>query len=211
MDDLQLGSISEASHPVEWIRGCRGPGNCNLTYYGPETGYGDLHCENPYLKGDQSVQDSEYAHEALTYAEHHLGRLPVVLFRGEGRTFGFWDPFQQASITAHFMGTWPGVTDLALVSYWVLIAPALVGAIVLRRRRIAIFPLLAFVAIAAVTVLPTIGDVRYRATAEIPLVLLAAVAIDAALRWMQGAPALGSPSDAEPEEWSPPRTVRVDG
>jgi hypothetical protein len=44
------------------------------------------------------------------------------------------------------------------------------------------------VAIAAITVLPTIGDPRYRATAEIPLVLLAAVAIDAGLRRVRSAP-----------------------
>ncbi len=157
-------------------------GNCPLAYYGPETGYGDLRCLPLFARGDQSVQDSEDAHTALTYAEHHLSRLPVVLVAREGRTFGFWNPFQQATIDAQWMGTWVGVTRLGLVVYWLLLVPAVVGGVVLRRRRVAVFPLLSFVAIAALAVLPTIGDVRYRATAEIPLILLASVAVDAALR-----------------------------
>jgi hypothetical protein len=68
-----------------------------------------------------------------------------------------------------------------MVSYWLLLVPAGAGIVVLRRRRVAIYPLLAFVATAAIAVAPTIGDVRYRAAAEIPLVLLAAVAIDTVL------------------------------
>ena len=163
-------------------------GNCNTAYYGPETGYGDLKCLPIFVKGDQSVQDSEDAHIALTYAEGHLSRLPVVLVAREGRTFGFWNPFQQADIDAQWMGSWVGVTRIALVSYWALLIPAVVGGVVLRRRRVALYPLLVFVAIAAVTVLPTIGDPRYRATAEIPLVLLAAVAIDAWLPTRRSAP-----------------------
>jgi 4-amino-4-deoxy-L-arabinose transferase-like glycosyltransferase len=156
-------------------------GNCQIAYYGAETGYGDLRCLPLFAKGDQSLQDTEDAHTALTYAEGHLSRLPVVLVAREGRTFGFWNPFQQATIDAQWMGTWVGVTRLSLVGYWLLLVPAVVGGVVLRRRRVAIFPLLSFVAIAAVAVLPTIGDVRYRATAEIPLILLASVAVDAAL------------------------------
>ena len=156
-------------------------GNCDLAYYGPETGYGDLRCLPFFAKGDQSVQDTEDAHTALTYAEGHLSRLPVVLFAREGRTFGFWNPFQQSTIDAQWMGTWVGVTRMGLISYWLLLVPAVAGGVVLRRRRVAIYPLLVFAAIAAIAVLPTIGDVRYRATAEIPLVLLAAVAIEAVL------------------------------
>jgi 4-amino-4-deoxy-L-arabinose transferase-like glycosyltransferase len=153
-------------------------GNCNLAYYGPEIGYGDLRCLPLFVKGDQSVQDTEDAHTALKYAEAHLSRLPLVLVAREGRTFGFWNPFQQTTIDAQWMGTWVGVTRLGLISYWLLLVPAVAGGVALRRRRIALYPMLTFAAIAAIAVLPTIGDVRYRAAAEIPLVVLAAIAID---------------------------------
>jgi hypothetical protein len=161
--------------------GAAATGNCNITYYGPEIGYGDLRCVPIFAKGDQSVQDSEDTHTALVYAEGHLSRLPLVLFAREGRTFGFWNPFQQTNLDAYFMGSWVGVTRLGMVSYWLLLVPAVAGGVALRRRRVAIYPLMAFVATAALAVAPAIGDVRYRAAAEIPLVLLAAVAIDAVL------------------------------
>ncbi len=156
-------------------------GNCQLTYFGPEIGYGDLRCVPVYVKGDQSVQDGEDVHTALSYAENHLSRVPLVLFAREGRTFGFWNPFQQTTIDANFMGTWVGVTRLGMISYWLLLIPAVAGGVILRRRRVPIYPLLAIVATAVITVLPTIGDVRYRAGAEVPLVLLAAVAVNAVL------------------------------
>ena len=69
-----------------------------------------------------------------------------------------------------------------MISYWLLLVPGVAGGVLLRRRRVVIYPLLAFVATAALAVAPTIGDVRYRAAAEVPLVLLAAVAIDAVLQ-----------------------------
>ena len=73
------------------------------------------------------------------------------------------------------------ITRLGMISYWLLLVPAVAGGVLLRRRQVAIYPLLAFVATAAIAVAPTIGDVRYRAAAEVPLVLLAAVGIDAVL------------------------------
>jgi 4-amino-4-deoxy-L-arabinose transferase-like glycosyltransferase len=177
-------NLSRFQHPVLLSNGFGGAaatGNCNITYYGPEIGYGDLRCLPIFAPGDQSQQDREDTHTAVRYAEGHLSRLPLVLFAREGRTFGFWNPFQQTTVDAQFMGTWVGVTRLGMVSYWLLLVPAGAGIVVLRRRRVAIYPLLAFVATAAIAVAPTIGDVRYRAAAEIPLVLLAAVAIDTVL------------------------------
>ena len=50
-----------------------------------------------------------------------------------------------------------------------------------RRLEGVIYPLLVFVVTVVLAVLPTIGSVRYRAPAEIPLVILAAVALEAAL------------------------------
>ena len=89
---------------------------------------------------------------------------------------------QQTNIDAQWMGTWVGITRLALFSYWLLVLPALVGVRALRRRRIAIYPLMGFVVTVAITAAVSIGDPRYRAAAEVPLVLLAAVGIDAMIR-----------------------------
>jgi 4-amino-4-deoxy-L-arabinose transferase-like glycosyltransferase len=160
--------------------------NCGPAYYGPDIGYGELSCLYPYYPGDQSVNDGKYEHNGLTYAEHHLSRVPVVFFAREGRTFGFWNPFQQSTLDAQWMGSWVGVTRIATISYWLLLAPAVAGLVALRRRHVPLYPLLAFVLSAFVAVAPSIGDPRYRAAAEVPLVLLAATGIDSLLSRKRG-------------------------
>jgi hypothetical protein len=84
------------------------------------------------------------------------------------------------------------VGRLALFSFWLLLVPAFVGVIVLRRRGIAIYPLLAFVATIVIAVAIAFGDTRYRAGAEITLVLLAAIGIDAVLPTWRFASPTGS-------------------
>jgi 4-amino-4-deoxy-L-arabinose transferase-like glycosyltransferase len=152
--------------------------NCGPAYYGPEIGYGELSCLYPFYQGDQSINDGKYLHNGIQYAEGHISRLPVVIFAREGRAFGFWNPIQQTRIDAEWMGSWVGITRIAMISYWLLLLPAVVGLLALRRRRVPLYPLLAFVLAAFVAVAPSIGDPRYRAAAEVPLVLLAATGID---------------------------------
>jgi 4-amino-4-deoxy-L-arabinose transferase-like glycosyltransferase len=187
--------------------GAAAAGNCKITYYTSEIGYGDIRCVPLFASADQSVADTEDAHTALTYAEHHLSRVPLVLFAREGRTFGYWNPFQQTTIDAQWMSTWVGLTRLGMVSYWLLLVPGVAGGVFLRRRRIAIYPLLVFVATSAIAVAPTIGDVRYRAAAEVPLVLLAAVGIDAVLWRRQPAIYGSTTADLRLEDEGNPSSV----
>ncbi len=67
------------------------------------------------------------------------------------------------------------------VVYWLLLPFAVLGVVVARRRHIALFPLAAFFVTVVVAVVITFGETRYRAGAEIPIVLLAALGIDGAL------------------------------
>jgi hypothetical protein len=56
--------------------------------------------------------------------------------------------------------------------------------VIARRRHIPVYPLLAFPLVVVWMILLTIGSVRYRAPAEIPLVMLAAVSLDWAIgKW----------------------------
>jgi 4-amino-4-deoxy-L-arabinose transferase-like glycosyltransferase len=163
-------------------------------------GYFDLRCAGFVDGGDQSVADADYRKNALAYTEHHLSRLPIVLVAREGRAFGYWDPFQQVVLDANWEGPPPSLVSLSyvpaavwvgrlgLISYWLLLVPAVAGAVVLRRRRIPIYPLLAFVTTAVIAVAATFGEIRYRAAAEIPIVLLAAVAIETVLPSRPSAP-----------------------
>ena len=74
---------------------------------------------------------------------------------------------------------------------------AVLGVVVLRRRRVPVFPLLAFPITVLISVALTFGQARYRAPAEAALVILAAVAIDAAIE-RRREPS-GAPNDGEPD------------
>jgi hypothetical protein len=71
--------------------------------------------------------------------------------------------------------------------YYPLLALAAVGIVVLRRRRVPVSPFLGMAAIVTVTAAITFGTTRYRVPLEAAIVVLAAIALDAALRrWGPG-------------------------
>jgi hypothetical protein len=84
---------------------------------------------------------------------HHAGREPVVMAARVGRVLGVFNPGQQVEIDA-FLGPYrTALTRIALYSFEAVAALAVVGAILLRRRRtVPVFPLLAPVAVVLVTV-----------------------------------------------------------
>jgi 4-amino-4-deoxy-L-arabinose transferase-like glycosyltransferase len=153
--------------------------NCNYAYYGPALGSWGVLCSYPQPKTiDAAKTDAEMRRRALRYIAHHLDRVPIVLAAREGRTWGIFRPFQQT----HFdqvIGSALWVERLRLFSYWTLAPLAIAGAVVFRRRRITLVPIAALFALVAVTAALAFGDTRYRAPAEVAIVLLAATAIDA--------------------------------
>ncbi len=156
-------------------------GNCDAAYYGPLTGWYGLKCPRPFVK-DESLQEASDRRLAIDYAKHHLGRLPVVMVARQGRAFGFWSPYQQTDLDSHWQLTPAWVNRLALWEYWLLLIPAVAGVLVLRRRRVPVYPLLVPFVVIMAAVAVTFGETRYRAPGEVPLVLLASVFIDSLLR-----------------------------
>ena len=82
-------------------------------------------------------------------------------------------------------GTGLETVTWALDCYYVLMPLAIAGAVVLRRRRVTLYPLLAQALLATFTAATTFGVTRYRAGAEVAVVVLAALAVDAVAqrRW----------------------------
>jgi 4-amino-4-deoxy-L-arabinose transferase-like glycosyltransferase len=168
-------------------------GNCTPTYSGPLLGS----FQTTYTVGDRdecSILDEEFADDptvaegqlrraAIQFMNENRTRVPVVVAARIGRTFNIFRPFQQVHFEAERASSvW--VIRLGLFTYWILAPLAVLGAVITRRRRIPLYPLLAFPIVTVLAVALTIGAVRYRAPAEIPLALLAAVAIDALVgRW----------------------------
>lgn len=158
--------------------------NCGDTYYGSGIGYWSVRCF-PYRvlpPGDDESDDAQVlSRTGFTYIKAHIGRVPFVVFARIGRTFGFYRPWQQVKIEGFAEGRPYQVGRAGLVAYYLLAAMAVPGAVLLRRRRMPLSPLLGLIATAVITVALTYGMARYRITAEPALVLLAAVAVDGAL------------------------------
>jgi 4-amino-4-deoxy-L-arabinose transferase-like glycosyltransferase len=141
---------------------------------------------------DESVQEAFWLRRGLRYAASHLGRLPAVLAGRVGITWDLWDPMLQAS--ENRIQGWPlQVSEAWLWWFYPLALLAVAGGVVLRRRGVPLFALLALPAVVTIAVIVTYGNLRFRAEAEVTVVVLAAVAIAAA------AEALARPRPAEPD------------
>ena len=80
------------------------------------------------------------------------------------------------------------------VQFALLVPLAVAGLEVIRRRRGPLLVLGAWIPIATFTAATAFGNTRYRTAAEASLVILAAVALDAALsRWKPGGALSGQP------------------
>jgi hypothetical protein len=179
-------------------------GNCDDTYYGGLVGYWSLGCIDdvtPRQPGadmqqnliaqleaagyDASVLGKTYREAAIENIKGNLSRLPYVVFAREGRTFGFYRPAQQLRLD-EFAPRELTLNRIALGMYYVFVVAFVAGVVILRRRHVPVFPLLALIATVALTVAVAIGETRYRALAEVPLVLGAAVAVDALIARVTG-------------------------
>jgi hypothetical protein len=95
-----------------------------------------------------------------------------------GRGFALYDPLQQVKFDS-YVETRPYHWALyGLYMYYGLFALSIGGTIVLRRRRIPVFPLwVVGLDVLSVFIL-SFGQTRYRVTFEVTLVMLAAVQLD---------------------------------
>jgi 4-amino-4-deoxy-L-arabinose transferase-like glycosyltransferase len=178
--------------------------NCDTTYHGQLLGFFSIPCDRaiavreiePGL--DQSERDSIYRREALEYVRDHTSRLPVVTAARVGRVLGVFRPGQQTTIDA-FLGQYRlGLVRAALFTFQATTMLAVVGAVLLRRRRsMPVFALVAPPIVALASVVVTYGLTRFRFAAEPALIVLAAIAIDAAVARVRRASPGGPDSRSE--------------
>ncbi len=116
---------------------------------------------------------------ALHYIRAHESRLWRVELARLGRAFGAFHPVSQVQLD-YYVETRPYHWALVgLGMYYALFALSLGGTVVLRRRRVPVFPLWAVGLDVVATVLVSFGNTRYRTPFEVTLALLAAVQLDA--------------------------------
>lgn len=161
--------------------------NCHATYYTSQIGAWRFDCYGSPPPGDESERMHVYRTRGVDYMRDHLSRLPLVLLAREGRLWDVYEPWTQGVFYAASEGRNPTAQRLGLLCYWLLLGPAIAGAWLLRRRRGPLWVLAAPLLLAALTGAVTYGTTRFRFVAEPSLVLLGAVAVEAALARLRAA------------------------
>src|SRR5215218_5375108 len=167
--------------------------NLHNTWYGEGTGVWALDCAGYPVHGDRSEVSNALRTHGLDFIQDHISRLPVVLAVREARVWSLYAPGFMANYNVN-EGRDVEVSWAGFLAFWLLVPCAIAGAVMLRRRRVPIMPLVSQFAIVAVTAAAIYGLVRFRIPAEVSLVVLAAVAVDG---WLGGrAEPAESPADA---------------
>jgi hypothetical protein len=155
---------------------------CDDTFYGHNLGSWSLACITDWGDRDRSVLDRLSRQNATDYIDEHRDRLPRVFAARVLRTFNLAHVSDQVNFDWFAEARPINASWAAVGSFWVLGVAAIAGTVVLRRRGVPSFPLLSTVVNVVITVLVFYGSTRFRAPAEPAIVLLAAVAFDAAVR-----------------------------
>jgi 4-amino-4-deoxy-L-arabinose transferase-like glycosyltransferase len=180
----QVYLLSEYEQPTLISYGSGGVlagANCDPTYSGPDIGaWAGAFCPSLDIATarDPSVTAARKRHAAFEYARKHLGRLPIVIAAREGRLWSVYRPFESGNLNVN-EGRPRALALWGLWMYWALLPLAIAGVLLLRRRGASrmLWPVLAPVAVIAVTAAVFYGVVRFREPAEVSLVVLAAVSV----------------------------------
>ncbi|HEY2635807.1 MAG TPA: hypothetical protein VGI54_00345, partial [Solirubrobacteraceae bacterium] len=152
-----------------------GGANCQPTYYGDNIGGWNILCDPDY-PGNEAVQTAHQQSRAVGYARAHVGRLPVVAAARLLRQWSFLHPFQANP------GRSAIVQKIGVIVYWALLPLAAYGLLVLRRRRAPTWIIVTPLLLACVQAVIVYGFLRFRHPAEISLVVLAGVGLEALWR-----------------------------
>jgi hypothetical protein len=151
--------------------------SCHDAYYGTHVGLWSLRCiGSTPPPGDESQVSRVYRDRAFDYIGDHLGRLPVVALARVGRLWSVWNPVDTVRFNeGEGRPAWASVAGMAALA--VLVVAAVVGVLALRRRRVAVWPLLVPIVVVTFSAVVFYGQPRLRAPAEPSIVVLAAVGV----------------------------------
>jgi 4-amino-4-deoxy-L-arabinose transferase-like glycosyltransferase len=151
--------------------------NCPLTYHGVDLGGWTIECISPRGRGDESVQAARWRSEGINYASGHIERLPVVVAVRFLRVWDLWQPRRQVQFAE---GRQRHVEQAGVAMYFLLLPLAAYGFLTLRDRWTRWILASPFVVV-SIAAIAGYGVPRLRHAAEIPLVVLAGIAIPSLL------------------------------
>jgi hypothetical protein len=174
-----MSRFDESAYLSTGAGGTFADSSCDSVFYGPITGWWDNRCIVEYA-GDESVRDRLLRKHAFEYIGNHQTRLPFVVAVRVGRIWEVYRPVQTAQLD-WIEGRGRTTGKAALVAYLATLAFASAGLMVLRARGRPLLPFVAIFVMVTITAGVFYGAVRFRVPADVALIVLAAVAIDAML------------------------------
>ncbi|QQS24799.1 MAG: glycosyltransferase family 39 protein [Actinomycetota bacterium] len=156
--------------------------NCDDTYSGKFLGFWLFECQERIRRvegdppGDEAERALAWREVGFDYARAHATELPKVVAARLGRQWELFRPFQNVEFAA-IEGRNTTAAGWGLAMYYGLATAAIAGAVMLRRRRVALWPLGAQIVGVTITAAYAYGTTRFRAPAEPVLCILAAVAL----------------------------------
>ncbi|MFL5780526.1 MAG: glycosyltransferase family 39 protein [Thermoleophilaceae bacterium] len=155
--------------------------NCPPAYHGPFMGAWACFPEpDPRWGPNEAVISRRFRSRALDYASDHAGRVPAVAGVRLLRTWELWNPFDSVKFEAVIADRNVPLSRWAQWLFWASALLAVAGAVVLRRRCAPLRLLLSLPLLVSVVTVLSYGSTRFRAAAEVSIVILAAVALEAA-------------------------------
>ena len=153
--------------------------NCDAVYYGTDIGYYANCFDGPWPSGelDESQRDAVPRDEALDYMADHAERVPLVALARVGRMWNVFKPGQTTFFDWSIEARGRAPSWIGLFAFYALIPFSVYGFVRMFRRRVTILPLLASPLILTIATAITFGVTRYRAPAEVSIVLTAAIGI----------------------------------
>jgi 4-amino-4-deoxy-L-arabinose transferase-like glycosyltransferase len=167
-------------------------GNCAPdTYSGTRIGYYGGDCLFVISRAHPTIDRSELdvlaRNAAFTNMNDNANRLPATIISRLGRTLAVFRPGQTVDLVSDWMTTDARPIWAWVISFWILIPLAVIGVISARRSRAFLLPLLGPLLIVLITVVLSYGEPRYHTSADLGIVVLAALGADRLIARMRRA------------------------
>ena len=129
---------------------------------------------------DEAEQSEQWSREAREYALDNVGRLPAVAAVRFLRVWSLYpiNPRDQVNFLIFQDGRLREAEWLGLACFYAAVLLSIAGFLALRRRRLPTWPFLSMVVLVSVTSVLAYGDLRLRQTADVGLMVPAAVGLE---------------------------------
>jgi 4-amino-4-deoxy-L-arabinose transferase and related glycosyltransferases of PMT family len=170
-----------------------GVANCPSTYSGPDRGSWSFRCTSENARvypthtptgADESVSSANLGRQGTRFLLAHKGQfLTQVIWERIGTTWSVYRPFKLSAAASNELKTRTEMT-IGVWALWISLGFGVVGATSLYKSRSALlWPLLAPAVVATIVSVTAFGTPRFRVLVEPSIAILAAVGIDALLRF----------------------------